>query len=292
MPSSSKKKKASKRKKKKASNTHSPPTNSQPEGDDLNTHDEKERISGVITSITSQDENQDQLMEEEKMDSSSSVGLSTSNNKPMLEESENGGENNPSQKIEEVVEVMEEIVSELKTEGDSGNGSVCIEYVESAKESGNGDSSSSSSDSSSDEESQLVDKNRSSVIEESGEFNEGVEDCNSVAGIVPPLDSIEKIVSSVEELETQVVVVTKAETIEDSSSIGLPSNEIDDKTLPSSDPLSVSTSNGGDHQKESKISESLQKQEQEELAIVPPTVQPTSWKSCCGLFDLLTGSNR
>ncbi|KAK9093567.1 hypothetical protein Syun_028478 [Stephania yunnanensis] len=32
--------------------------------------------------------------------------------------------------------------------------------------------------------------------------------------------------------------------------------------------------------------------EQHELPVAPPTIRPTSWKSCCGLFEVLAGSSR
>ncbi|KAI3920314.1 hypothetical protein MKW92_010732 [Papaver armeniacum] len=258
-PSSKKKKAAIKRRKKRALAANiqpSSPTNSQQhedeeeEGgdDDLKTHDEKQTTNGHINIETSRNQSHynDQLAEKDK-------------EKEMSKEEEMAGD---------------------KEIGDSESGKVHIEFP---KESGKGgSSSSSSSDSSSDDESDVVKKIRSSKKKVLEEFKGGMAGItNAFSGILPSEDSVEKIVSSVEEK------------IEGASSIAMPSSETaEDKTLPASVAPSVDTSYGGGGDN-SKVPETPESPEKEELLpIVPTIVQPASWKSCCGLFDVLTGSNR
>ncbi|KAI3965905.1 hypothetical protein MKX01_010862 [Papaver californicum] len=276
-PSTKKKKAAIKRRKKRASTANiqpSSPTNSQhqeEEGeDDLKTHDEKETTNGDINVETSRNRSHyihDQLAEKD----TTFIG---GDNKPKFEESINSVIRKNSTK-----KPKEEMAGdkEIKTDGDSESGKVHIEFP---KESGKGSSSSSSSDSSSDEESDVVKKIRSSKKKVLEEFKDGMAGItNAFAGILPSEDSVEKIVSSVEEK------------IEGSSSIAMPSFNETEKTLPASVPPSDDTSYGGGEN--SKVPDTPESQEKQELLpIVPTMVQPASWKSCCGLFDVLTGSNR
>lgn len=261
-PSTKKKKAAIKRRKKRALAANiqpSSPTNSQQQeedeegDDDLKTHDEKQTTNGHINIETSR--NQCHYIETEK------------DNKPNFEGS-----------FDSVKISKEEEMAGDKEIGDSESGKVHIEFP---KESGKGgSSSSSSSDSSSDDESDVVKKIRSSKKKVLEEFKDGMAGItNAFSGILPSEDSVEKIVSSVEEK------------IEGASSISVPSNETEDKTLPASVAPSVDTSYGGGDS--SKVPETPDSPEKEELLpIVPTIVQPASWKSCCGLFDVLTGSNR
>ncbi|CAK9163652.1 unnamed protein product, partial [Ilex paraguariensis] len=50
------------------------------------------------------------------------------------------------------------------------------------------------------------------------------------------------------------------------------------------------TSNGAEHLKDPEVPECSDIQPLGDSALRP--VQTTSWKSCCGLFELLTGSNK
>ncbi|KAI3997062.1 hypothetical protein MKX01_027985 [Papaver californicum] len=258
-PSTKKKKAAIKRRKKRASTANiqpSSPTNSQhqeeEEGDDdLKTHDEKETTNGDLNIETSRNQSHyfhDQLAEKDT--------FIEGDNKPKFEESINSviGKNSNKKSNEEMAGDKE-----IKTDGDSESRKVHIEFL---KESGKGSSSSSSSDSSSDEESDVVKKIRSSKKKVLEEFKDGMAGItNAFAGILPSEDSVEKIVSSVEEK------------IEGSSSITMPtSNETEDKTLPASVAPSVDTSyGGGENSKAPETPESPEKQEL--LPLVPTMVQ-------------------
>ncbi|KAI3935494.1 hypothetical protein MKW98_027634 [Papaver atlanticum] len=236
-PSTKKKKAAIKRRKKRALAANiqpSSPTNSQQQeedeegDDDLKTHDEKQTTNGHINIETSRNQSHynDQLAETEK------------DNKPKFEGS-----------FDSVKTSKEEMAGD-KEIGDSESGKVHIEFP---KESGKGDSSSSSSsDSSSDDESDVVKKIRSSKKKVLEEFKDGMAGItNAFSGILPSEDAVEKIVSSVEEK------------IEGASSIAMPSNETEDKTLPASVAPSVDTSyDDGDS---SKVPETPESPEKEEL---------------------------
>ncbi|KRH18321.1 LOW QUALITY PROTEIN: hypothetical protein GLYMA_13G051300v4 [Glycine max] len=54
--------------------------------------------------------------------------------------------------------------------------------------------------------------------------------------------------------------------------------------------LSPESTIGAEHVKDSDTPECSDNQPL--VASVPPVVRKTSWFSCCGLFDVLSGSNR
>ncbi|KAJ6979371.1 hypothetical protein NC653_027506 [Populus alba x Populus x berolinensis] len=62
------------------------------------------------------------------------------------------------------------------------------------------------------------------------------------------------------------------------------------KTLASSDSHSTETGNGADKNKDTDAHESTENQLH--LASAPQVAERTSWMSCCGLFDVFTGTNR
>lgn len=66
--------------------------------------------------------------------------------------------------------------------------------------------------------------------------------------------------------------------------------DIDDKLLLSFNAPSVHTGNGADHIKESESPECSDSQPL--VASAPQVVQKTSFKSCCGIFDFFTSSDR
>ncbi|MCL7044324.1 hypothetical protein MKW94_026116 [Papaver nudicaule] len=158
---------------------------------------------------------------------------------------------------------------------DSESGKVHIEFPK--KSDKGGSSSSSSSSDSSDDESNVVKKiegkiesSKKKVLEEFKDGMSGIS--NAFSGILPHKDKVEKVASSSED-STEKIVSSVEEKIEGSGSL-----------LPASVPPSVDTS---------KAPETPDSPEKKELLpIVPVTVQPASWKNCCGLFEVLTGSNR
>ncbi|XP_019055262.1 PREDICTED: uncharacterized protein LOC104608951 isoform X2 [Nelumbo nucifera] len=314
MPSGAKKRKAAK-KKEQVANIQSP-TNSQG-NDDLKTHDEKESDSGYASSPTSEDHHHALEEEEEEENKDYSALGSVAADTKAMEESINGstGEGENKHKVE-AVEVLE-VVRELKPDENSEGTDVVIEHVEYAKDSRDGGSSgdAGSSSTSSDDESQkprVVEKNSSVteseiLVEEKGEGGETLPPVESVEPVVALSEGVSQILEaaseSVDNTETTEVVVPKEkeeqplpssdETSGVSGVIDLASKENEGNVLPSIDAPPVETSKAvvsDEHHVQPQIPESSETQQVERSA--PPAVQPTSWKSCCGLFDVLTGSNR
>ncbi|OVA15315.1 hypothetical protein BVC80_7439g3 [Macleaya cordata] len=277
MPKGSKKRRAAKKKKENEVNIHSP-TGSE----DLKSHEDKEideDVSShtVSTSSTTTSQEQHHKLgqeneEEDLREALSAVSAASVNNNKPIERSQ-----------EEVVQIIrnlkpQEVEEEKKIvviEGDSDSRRITIDYVESVKdsnfigsssESGN---SSGSSGSSSDEESGSVEKKEEKC-------------CNSVTDSSPQVDLTEQVISVSEEVTSpRIAEVTSAEKAEDSGLTDFPRKRI----LPVIDVSIIDSGDGGEHSNETKTSE-ISDNKHQQLAPVPPTVQPTSWKSCCGLFDV------
>ncbi|KAK9086062.1 hypothetical protein Sjap_026473 [Stephania japonica] len=77
---------------------------------------------------------------------------------------------------------------------------------------------------------------------------------------------------------------------EESSGIGGEQAKVESETVKSKD-SHVHEVESDKNARESDAFVSLDN-EQHELPVAPPTIRPTSWKSCCGLFEVLTGSSR
>ncbi|KAF9621372.1 hypothetical protein IFM89_020031 [Coptis chinensis] len=133
-------------------------------------------------------------------------------------------------------------------------------------------------------------------MEELSESKDGVEKPVLVVETVEVNEPVGEVVSVTEEVVVNPVKeviqgvdeVNPAEKSGDSSS---QLKDVEEKMLPQLNDRSVETSNGNGDRKESHVTLSSDNQ-QKEVATVPPTVRPTSWKSCCGLFDVLAGSDR
>uniref|UniRef100_A0A5B6Z640 Putative enolase-phosphatase E1 n=1 Tax=Davidia involucrata TaxID=16924 RepID=A0A5B6Z640_DAVIN len=90
--------------------------------------------------------------------------------------------------------------------------------------------------------------------------------------------------------EDKVVSTPNENAAASSNAMGFAAQENEDKLLVSFNASRVDTNNGAEHIKTSGIPESSDSQTQ--VASAPQAVQTTSWRSCCGLFEVLTGSNR
>lgn len=75
-----------------------------------------------------------------------------------------------------------------------------------------------------------------------------------------------------------------------SRAMGFSSKENENKLSQFSNAPSIETRNGTERIKDSEFPECSENQPL--VASVPRTVEKASWKSCCGLFEVLTGSNR
>ncbi|CAK9139308.1 unnamed protein product [Ilex paraguariensis] len=89
--------------------------------------------------------------------------------------------------------------------------------------------------------------------------------------------------------EKENVVVSKSDENAVASSDATQQNR--DKLLPSYDAPRSDNSNGVEHAKDSEVHENCS-DSQPLVASAPQLVQTTSWKSCCGLFELFTDSSR
>ncbi|RZC45843.1 hypothetical protein C5167_038793 [Papaver somniferum] len=156
--------------------------------------------------------------------------------------------------------------------------------------SGSGSGSSSSGGNSSDEESSLqtnppVDKKQDEI-----EMNKEEDYCNIVTDSSPPqYDQIEQ--EEVISFLTEDVTVKGSSAVKEALAEESSLNDFQSKDmLPTSDDLITEISNGvdGNHQEIHDVSDA----EDQQVAPAPPPLQPTSWKGCCGLFDVFMGSNR
>ncbi|XP_010272656.1 PREDICTED: transcriptional regulator ATRX homolog isoform X2 [Nelumbo nucifera] len=321
MPSGPKKRKAAKKKKKeRAANTQST-TSSQGNGD-LKTHYEKESDSGDVSSPTSQDHHHplEEEEEEEKKDSAAAaVGGSVMADTKSIEGPLNGGSSEGESKQKVEVEEVVEVVREFKPDEGSEGSSVFIEHVEYAKNSrddGSSGDAGSSSSSSDDESGNAHVVGEGASVAESGKLEEekgSIRETVLIIESVQTADALSEEVSQVveatevEETEATQVIVSELKVKEEepplpssdrtsgvSGVIDLGLKENESNVLRSPDSPPVESSNvvfSGEHHNEPEVPESLENQQQE-VHPAPPTVRPTSWKCCCGLFEVLMVSSR
>ncbi|XP_077227556.1 uncharacterized protein LOC143860673 [Tasmannia lanceolata] len=158
----------------------------------------------------------------------------------------------------------------------SENKAVSVEFVESLIKGSYDDSFSKDETSATglEEDSQLVE------ILAQMEFGEQF-DSNSVTS--QSVNATEQIVSLSEEVSTSI----EDPPIEDSEVLAKENEEVITVT-PLENVLTEEPRDSGECRDEAEEPESLEK----EIVLAPPPVRPTSWRGCCGLFDLLTGSHR
>ncbi|KAF5201154.1 hypothetical protein FRX31_009259 [Thalictrum thalictroides] len=307
MPSGAKRRKAAKKKMEKIVHEQE-----QGNGDSSKSHDEKDSDSGSVSSPTTSHENQNPLRrdvdddEEEKFEQSkgfSASGVESAESKEVfIEKSQSGGEGEKVEEINWDLNQNDDDVDQVVTkEVDSESRVINIEPV---KDSKFGDSFGSSSNG----KTQVVEKKIELQPEQIEELSESKEGAKTDVHVVETLIEVEptlEVVPIVKEVVhddpvKQVVYQSEraihasdehlAVPIAESSVIDSPSKDRAEKMLPLSNGASVETSNGSEHPTEAHTPENSNSQK--ELAPVLPIARPTSWKSCCGLFDVLVGSNR
>ncbi|KAK9268265.1 hypothetical protein L1049_010708 [Liquidambar formosana] len=117
----------------------------------------------------------------------------------------------------------------------------------------------------------------------------------SVEKLLPSLDENGVVSSAVADLvskqnEDKVLPFLDETAGTSSGTIGLALKDNEDKLLQSSNAPSIEIGNGAEHTKDYEIPESSENQPL--VASAPRPVETTSWKSCCGILEVLTGSNR
>ncbi|KAL5723093.1 hypothetical protein ACHQM5_006534 [Ranunculus cassubicifolius] len=108
--------------------------------------------------------------------------------------------------------------------------------------------------------------------------------------VVPKKAAEESAVSVIESPSTKEVVEVVSQPVGVIVAVEI-DVQSDDRELLQSNGTSVDTVNGSGDTVQPRISTSSDN-ETKDVFPVPPTVQPTSWKSCCGLFEVFGGSNR
>ncbi|KAM7500622.1 hypothetical protein LguiA_025036 [Lonicera macranthoides] len=321
MPSGAKKRKAAKKKKIIDQSTSS--TLSLGGEKDLNRIDEKESDGGEGSSPASQDHSthqhpfteQEEDQEVEKREDPPSV-------QSFLSESLRGGEPRERQGCVR-------IEKELKSDEGFESKNVIIEW---GKELHDGSSSGSSSSRSSDDESRILDKKivvvETATPVDSVKLVEPLSEAVTQANDSVPVD-VNKSVSGDSIMNSSVVVglglkdngkqklpsldqnirvspVTGFMSKKEEDEVVSTSNEQATSSLDANDSVSatqvdedrpllsvnaskVGTSNGQEHARYSETDCSVN---EPLIASAPQTVQKTSWKGCCGIFELFSGSNR
>jgi len=315
MPSGAKKRKAAKKKKEKETeiNTNHPSTTNPQGNDEVKSQDEKGSDGGSPTHGE-----HDLAFNEEEEERDPSAAQPSHAAAASKDFEEVPGDANRIDETEGGKEGIVVIEWDMKSEG-SESKDVSVGHVESAKESDNGNangnsSSSSSSSSSSDEIGTL----KNSKDESHNSVNETV----AFDELVKSMDSLHAKMASITENwlaeETgDLVAGSSAAPVKAEASVPeVQSVDNDDKEHSSFDenvrtisleepkprefdsevsasvsqsPIPESTIDA-EHVKDSDTPECSDNQPL--VASVPPVVQKTSWLSCCGLFDVLSGSNR
>ncbi|PIN13828.1 hypothetical protein CDL12_13556 [Handroanthus impetiginosus] len=313
MPSGAKKRKAAKKKKESQPNNHSipSPASTHPHGDeDVKHQQDKDSDAGGVSSPASQDHHSHQNILTEGEEAELEKQRSLSNPPPEQELKIEGGQKNVVVE-ENVIEVEREF--KTKDESDKKNGSV--EQDEATRKSCGGSSGSSSGESSDDENfgmknnqaagdvAPVVDlvkisdssSGKSSEAIHSAPVNkagDSVENTPSVVESVLNKNDAEKPSSAEDKVGTSTASADAAlerkeeEIVQSVMNTATNPNECvtqetgDKLTLPHDAPRPT----GVKHKTNSGVTEP---------SSVPPQgpVQRTSWKSCCGLFEVFSGSS-
>ncbi|XP_007025205.2 PREDICTED: serrate RNA effector molecule homolog [Theobroma cacao] len=331
MPSGAKKRKAAKKKKEQAANNINSSTNNNPHGnDDPKSQDERDSDGGDVGSPASQDDQNHQNAfsqgREEGKSAPSSVQSYVTEDKS-VEEAARDLDSTEKLGLDDVVAVK--IDKELEPKEDMESTRVIIQHVEHDKSSS---SSSRSSSSSSDDESEasekkskeeafnfvpeatsynIEDKSATIMSEEVVKVaeNEKLGDVDSNSAVeTAAVDNLVKTVLSVpEEVDHAVEISLKKSVVSDVVEVGL--KESEEKLLPSTNGFSRDELEGNEGKifplsststaESSNVAEKIQEsgtpdysEKQPFVASTPPMVQRTSVLSCCGLFDIFTGSGR
>ncbi|KAL4331818.1 hypothetical protein GQ457_07G029960 [Hibiscus cannabinus] len=325
MPSGSKKRKAAKKKKEQAANTINSSTNSIPHGNgDPRSQDERESDDGDVGSPASQGDHNHQhpfnQREEEGKGGPSPIQLHVAEEKS-VEGGIRDAENTERSGSDDVVAVKFE--KELRPKEDFESTLVTVKHIEHDKS-----SSSSSTSSSSDDESQASEKkskeeayNFGSEVTSYGNEDKpatlmsedvpkvvekeavGIVNSNSAVGTAN-VDNLIKTALSVQEEVDNASEVSANKSVPDVVEPGLKGSE--EKLLPSTNGVSrlglgenegkISSSSGTSAESSTVVDKTQHfeshdhSEKQPFVASTPPMVQRTSVLSCCGLFDVFTGS--
>lgn len=259
MPSGAKRRKAAKKKKENITNPISEESqHEQGNGDSSKSHDEKDSDSGSVSSPTAHQHHHNPLSKDEFYEEEKS-------GQPLVElgeKSDLGGDG--------VVEVTKEVDFESRVVDIEPWKESNVEIVKEG-ETSFGDSIGG------------VD-----LVEKKIEI-----DPTKMEELSEPKDAVkvEPDVGSQSGEATQVVEVNVVEKIGDSSITDVLVEEREQKILLQSNGTSIEINNGSGDPIVSQIPPNSDNQTKD-VAPVPPVVQPASWKSCCGLFDVFTSSNR
>ncbi|XP_021293856.1 uncharacterized protein DDB_G0271670-like [Herrania umbratica] len=330
MPSGAKKRKAAKKKKEQAANNINSSTNNSPHGnDDPKSQDERDSDGGDVGSSASQDDQNHQNAfsqgEEEGRSAPSSVQSYVTEDKS-VEEATRDAESTEKLGLDDVVAVKND--KELEPE-DMESTRVIIQHIEHDKSSS---SSSRSSSSSSDDESEasekkskeeafnfvpeatsynIEDKSATIMSEKVAKVAEnetlGDVDGNSAVETAAVDNLVKPVLSMPEEVDHAVEFSIKKSVVSDVVESGL--KESEEKLLPSSNGFSRDELEGNEGKifplsststaESSNVAEKVRdsgtpdySEKQPLVASTPPVVQKTSVLSCCGLFDVFTGSGR
>lgn len=317
MPSGAKKRKAAKKKKEQAANNINPSTNNNPLGnDDPRSQDERDSDGGDAGSPASHDGHNHQHSFGQGGDEERSQSHLTE--EKSVEEAAKDAKSTERSRLDDV---DVKIVKEWEPNKDLESTHVSIQHVDRDK------SSSTSSNSSSDDESQAFekksneetcnlgsdaasysteDKSATVLSEEVLKVaeNNTLENADSNSAVeTVAVDNLVKNMSSVPE----EVEFSAKNSVPDVVESGLKENEekllpssngvsgvelegVEGKNFPSSGIPTAETSNVAEKNHASGPHGYPEKQPL--VAPTPPPVQRTSWLSCCGLFEVFTGSGR
>ncbi|GKU94288.1 hypothetical protein SLEP1_g7807 [Rubroshorea leprosula] len=298
--------------------------------DDPKSQSERDSDGGEVGSLASPDQqNHDHPFGEEDQEddkgNASPVPSFVTENRPMEEVPENAENTEILGKEDDVVV---EIKRRLKPDEDLDHRDVRIEHVEHDRSSTS--SNSSSDDESRDSEKKLKDETCDSIAEPTVNSDEGkpasslheevvqitdnvssgLDEADSVSAAETAFvgDVVKPVLSMPEEVNPSIENASlNNSVVSDAVELGMKENEekllpINDgvngaqsdgnkeKMLPRSSGLTAQTSNVTENTQDSKIPGYTEKQPL--VAPTPPVVQRTSWLGCCGLFEVLSGSDR
>ncbi|XP_022720337.1 uncharacterized protein LOC111278110 isoform X2 [Durio zibethinus] len=289
-------------------------------GNDLKSQYERDSDGGDVGSSASQDDHNHQhpfSQGRENATRAPSPFQSHGTEEQSVEEATRYAESTEKSGLDDVIALK--IEKELGPKEDLESTHVPVQHVEHDKSSSSS-SSSSSSRSSSDDESQAFEKKSKEVTSYGNEDksamvmsekvlkvaeNETLGDVDSNFAVETA--TFDNLVKTIAEEATHAIEISANKSESDLAESGL--NESGEKLLPSSNGISrveleenegkVFPSSGTAIAESSNVAEKTQdsgphiySEKQPLVASTPPVVQRTSLLSCCGLFDVFTGSER
>ncbi|KAI5331885.1 hypothetical protein L3X38_022011 [Prunus dulcis] len=303
MPSGAKKRKAAKKKKEKETHNGKSSTDDNPQGNnEVTSQDEKGSDGGEVGSTAFQKHHNQQ---DPFKKSNEELGERGPSSVPPVVSEDKSGKGAPSgveaaQKVGLKNDDGVRIERELKQ--DSASKNVIIERAKSGKGSHNGDDRSSSS-SSSDDESRVVERRQKedsyASVSEEKPHNDLVRSIDSSPPEViqtteekllptgTPVTLTDPVSKNIENRTSPLLNETAKAS---SSTVESVSRENESKVLPSLGTSRAQVSNDAESSKNPEIPEYSEKQPL--VTPAPPVPRKTSWFSCCGILEAITGSSR